>query len=171
MKNYLEQLNITVVSSAEGYTSSTTLSAETDVKIQDNKVWDTSSSANAFNSLTAGDVIRMTGWDEEENNGIFIVAEVESSGEWISLDRPLLEQTSVSSPGITMYDTPESWTVSGVAISESRVSAALNLSNPAAFSSTYFRVTDDDTVSSFAVFTEDSLGDDIAVYWADLSEG
>lgn len=153
--------------------SQTTTSLSSDTKILNEKVYDTSSSANAFSGLSAGDVIKMSGWDEAENNRIFLVTEVESSGEWIKVDKELkdVKAADVPSAGITVYTNPESLTISGVTTDDVLVDV-VNF-NSAASSATeldrdYFAITAANTVSSFAV--TDS-GDYIMVTWADLSKG
>ena len=125
MKNYMEQFRVTVVENAEKYTDpGKTLDGETELKVLKNKLYDTSSSANAFASLTAGDVIKMSGWEDykTENNGIFKVAEVDSSGEWVRFDLPLVDcpEDDIPSGGITMLNTPVSWTVTGVSVGNSK---------------------------------------------------
>ena len=175
MKNYMEQFKISVVENASVYSSSTTLSAVTDLKVLKNKLYDTSSSANAFASLTVGDVVKMTGWEDykTENNGIFKVAEKDSAGEWVRLDLPLIDCTEDDLPsgGITMYDTPASWTVTGVAVTTSYVMAALDLAADAAFSNAYFKVTAANTVSSFAAIEAGTATSEIVVFWADRTAG
>jgi len=73
MKNYMEQFRLGLVSGADDYTAAKTLTADTSVKVLKSKLYDTSSDANAFASLTVGTYVKMTGWDsgKEENNGIF----------------------------------------------------------------------------------------------------
>ena len=61
MKNYMEQFRVSVVENAAVYSDSKTLNGITDLKVLKNKLYDTSSSANAFSSLTAGDVVKVTG--------------------------------------------------------------------------------------------------------------
>lgn len=171
MKNYMEQFRMTLVSGADDYTAVAVLSGSTDVKIEKNKVWDTSSSANDFAALTVGNVIKMSGWAKEENNGIFKVVAKESAGEWIQLDTPLIDEASVDSPGVTMIKTPKTWTVAGVTTGASYVMGALDLTNYGAFGPEYFKVTAANTVSSFATLAGDTDGDSVVVYWANLSEG
>lgn len=171
MKNYMEQFRVTLVAGADDYTAVAVLSGSTDVKIEKNKVWDTSSSANDFAALVVGNIIKMSGWDKEENNGIFKVVAKESGGEWIQLDMPLIDEASVDSPGITMIKTPKTWTVAGVTVGGAEVLGALDLTNPGAFGPEYFKVTAANTVSSFATLAGDTDGDNVVVYWAKLSEG
>jgi len=62
MKNYMEQFRVSVVENAAVYDATNkTLDGITDLKVLKNKLYDTSSSANAFSSLTAGDVVKVTG--------------------------------------------------------------------------------------------------------------
>jgi len=175
MKNYMEQFRISVVENASVYSSSTTLSAETELKVLKNKLYDVSSSANAFASLTAGDVVKMTGWEDykTENNGIFKVAEVEAAGEWVKLDLPLIDCAEADLPtgGITMYDTPASWTVTGMTVGNSEVMAALDLAADAAHSKAYFKVTAANTVSSFAAIEAGTATSEVVVFWSDLTAG
>jgi hypothetical protein len=173
MKNYMDQFRMTVVAGTDDYTSSKTLNAVTDLKMIKGKLYDTSSSANAFASLTAGDVVKMSGWDDTAMNGIFKIVEVESSGEWVTFDTPLNDvlEDDIPSAGITMEDTPISMTVTGVAEGESKVLYALNMTDPAVAGPSYFKVTADNTVSSFADLSQDTSSEEIVVFWADLSEG
>lgn len=175
MKNYMEQFRVGLVTNADDYTAAKTLDAVTDLKVLKSKLYDTSSSANAFASLTAGDYIRMTGWEDykTENNGIFKVVEVEASGEWITVDRPLIDvpEADIPSGGITMYNTPKTWTLTGVAAGTSEIMGALDLTNHQAFGPEYFIVSAANTVKSFAEITSDTDGDEVAVFWADLSDG
>lgn len=172
MKNYMEQFRVSLVSDADDYTDVKVLDGDTDVKIQYNKLWDTSGdSVLEFASLVAGNVVKMSGWDKEENNGIFIVADVASDGEWVRFDMPLVEELTIDSPGITLLSTPKTWTVTGVAVGDAEVIGALDLTNHGAFGPEYFKVTAANTVSSFANLTGDTDGDDVVVYWAKLSEG
>lgn len=171
MKNYMEQFRMTLISGAADYTAVSVLNGSTDVKIEKNKVWDTSSSANDFAALAVGNIIKMSGWDKAENNGIFKVVAKETSGEWIQLDTPLIDEASIDSPGITMIKTPKSWTVAGVTVGGAKVMGALDLTNHGAFGPEFFKVTAANTVSSFATLAGDTDGDDVVVYWAKLSEG
>jgi hypothetical protein len=175
MKNYMEQFKLSVVENAAVYTAAKTLDVVTDLKVLKSKLYDTSSSADAFSSLTAGDVIRMTGWEDykTENNGIFKVTEVESSGEWIKVDIPLVDCTEDDIPtgGITMYHTPASWTVTGATEIGSKIMGALDLAADAAFSDSYFRVTAANTVSSFAEIEAGTATSEVVVFWADRTAG
>jgi hypothetical protein len=174
MKNYMEQFRVTVVDNAEKYTASTTLNAVTELKVLKNKLYDTSSSANAFASLHVADVIKMSGWADykTENNGIFKVAEVDSAGEWVRFDLPLVDcpEADIPSGGITMQDTPASWTVTGVSVGNSKVMAALDLADDDSYNTEYFKVTAANTVSSFAALAT-SATSEIVVFWADLTAG
>jgi hypothetical protein len=175
MKNYMEQFRIGLVSGAEDYTAAKTLDGETDLKVLKSKLYDTSSSANAFASLTAGDYVKMEGWEDykTENNGILRVVEVESAGEWVTFDRPLIDvpEADIPTGGITMYNTPKTWTVTGVAVADSKVMGAADLTNHEAFGPEDFRVTAANTVTSFAEISSDTDGDDVLVFWAKVSEG
>src|SRR6056297_381665 len=176
MKNYMEQFRVSVVENAAVYDASNkTLNGITDLKVLKNKLYDTSSSADAFSSLTAGDVVRVTGWEDykTENNGIFKVAEVDSSGEWVRFDLPLVDvpEDDIPTGGITMYNTPVSLTVTGVSVGNSKVMAALDLAADAAFSHSYFKVTADNTVSSFAAIEAGTATSEVVVFWSDLTAG
>jgi hypothetical protein len=173
MKNYMEQLRMTVVAGTDDYTSSKTLNAVTDLKMIKGKLYDTTSSADAFASLTAGDVVKMSGWDDTAMNGIFKITEVETNGEWVTFDRPLDDvlEADIPSAGITMEHTPVSMTVTGVTEKGAKVLYAINLTDPAVAGPEYFRVTADNTVSSFADLSQDTATEEILVFWADLSEG
>lgn len=172
MKNDSEQLRQAVVTSG-GNSQSKVLDAVTDIKILNEKIYDTSSSADAFDALSAGDVVKMEGFDQAENNRIFVVTEVESGGEWIKVDKELkdVREADVPSAGITMYKDPESLTVSGATTDDVLVEV-VNLnsaaSSPEEANRDYFAITDDDTVSSFA---ETDDGDVLLLTWADLSAG
>ena len=171
MKNYMEQFRATLVSNAADYTAVSVLSGVTDVKIEKNKVWDTSSSANDYAGLSVGNIIKMTGWAKAENNGIFKVVAKEASGEWIQLDSPLIDEPTVDSPGITMIKTPKSWTVTGVTVAGAKVMCAVDHTNVATFGPEYFKVTAANVVSSFATLSGDTDGDEVLVYWSDLTAG
>jgi len=175
MKNYMEQFRISVVENAAVYTSSTTISAETDLRVLKNKLYDTSSSANAFAALTAGAVIKMTGWEDykTENNGIFKVAEVASDGEWVRFDTPLVDcpEDDIPTGGITIYKTPATWTVAGVTVDGAKVMGALDLAADAAFSADYFKVTAANTISSFAAIEAGTATSEVVVFWADRTAG
>lgn len=175
MKNYMEQFRIALVSGADDYTAAKTLDADTDLKVLKSKLYDTSSAANAFASLSAGDYVKITGWEDykTENNGILRVVDVASDGEWVTFDRPLIdvEEDDIPSGGITMYNTPKTWTVTGVTVANAYVMGALDLTNHEVFGPEDFRVTAANTVSSFAEIDSDTDGDDIVVYWAKITEG
>lgn len=173
MKNYMDQLRMTVVGGTDDYTDAKTLTAETDLKMIKGKLYDTSSSANAFASLTAGSVVRMTGWDDSAMNGIFKIVEKGSSGEWVTFDRPLNDvlEDDIPSGGITMYKTPVSMTVAGVTEKGAKILYALNLTDPSVAGPEYFKVTAANTVSSFADLNQDTSTEEILVFWADVSEG
>lgn len=172
MKNSAEQIRVGFATSA-GNTQTKVLDAVTDVKILNEKVYDTSSSADAFSALSAGDVIKMEGWNEAENNRIYTVTDVEPGGEWIKVDKELkdVRAADVPSAGITMYKTPESLTVSGVTVNDA-ISDVVNFntgtSSAEAVDKDYFAITAADTVSSFSVT---DAGDVLQIYWADLSAG
>lgn len=173
MKNYMDQLRMTVVAGTADYTSSKTLDAVTDLKMIKGKLYDTSSSADAFASLTAGDVVKMTGWDDSAMNDIFKIVDKESGGEWVAFDRPLDDVLAgdIPSGGITMEDTPVSMTVAGVTETGSKILYGLNLTDPAVAGADYFKVTAANTVSSFADLSQDTSTEEILVFWADVSEG
>lgn len=173
MKNYMDQFRMTVVGGTDDYTAAKTLDAETDLKMIKGKLYDTTSSADAFASLTAGDVVRMTGWDDSAMNGIFKIVEVESSGEWVTFDKPLDDvlEDDIPTGGITMYNTPISMTVAGVTETGAKVLYALNLTDPSVAGPEYFKVTAANTVSSFADLNQDTATEEILVFWADVSEG
>jgi hypothetical protein len=115
----------------------------------------------------------MTGWDDSSMNGIFKIVEVESSGEWVTFDTPLDDvlEDDVPTAGITMYNTPISMTVTGVTEKGAKVLYALNLTDPSVAGAEYFKVTADNTVSSFADFDQATDSEEILVFWADVSEG
>src|SRR6056297_265997 len=126
MKNYMEQFRVSVVENAAVYDASNkTLDGITDLKVLKNKLYDPSSSADAFSSLTAGDVVRFTGWEDytTTNNGIFKVAEVYSSGEWLRFDLPLVDvpEDDIPTVGITMYVTLVTFTMTGVSVGNSKI--------------------------------------------------
>ena len=173
MKNYMDQFRMTVVGGTDDYTSSKTLDGETDLKMIKGKLYDTSSSATAFASLTAGSVVRMTGWDDDAMNGIFKIVEMGNSGEWVTFDKPLDDvlEADIPTGGITMYNTPVSMTVTGVTETGAKVLYALNLTDPSVAGPEYFKVTADNTVSSFADLNQDTATEEILVFWADVSEG
>jgi hypothetical protein len=173
MKNYMDQLRLAVVAGTGDYSDSKTLDAVSDLKMIKGKLYDTSSSADAFSSLSAGSVVRMTGWDDSSMNGIFKIVEVESSGEWVTFDTPLDDvlEDDVPTAGITMYNTPISMTVTGVTEKGAKVLYALNLTDPSVAGAEYFKVTADNTVSSFADFDQATDSEEILVFWADVSEG
>ena len=171
MKNYSEQIKVAAVDSTAfaPATANTVLSGDTDVKIEKSKVVDTSgNSSGAFSGLSAGDVIYMTGWDQPENNGIFTVVGTEDDYKKLILDYPLLDEAEPSSGGVTMHDTPQEETVSGVEAGTCVVTGVTNIENPlAVYDANLFKVTDDNEVSHFA----ETDGDNILIIWADLSLG
>lgn len=173
MKNYMEQLRMTVVAGTDDYSSTKLLDGVSDLKMIKGKLYDTTSSADAFSTLTAGDVVKVSGWDDDAMNGIFKITDKESGGEWVTFDRPLDDvlAADVPSAGITMETTPVSMTVAGVTESGAKVLYALNLTDPSVAGADYFRVTADNTVSSFADLNQDTTTEEILVFWADLSEG
>lgn len=175
MKNYMEQFRATLATGAEDYTAAKTLDAVTDLKVLKSKMYDTSSSADAFSSLSAGDYVKITGFDDyvTENNGILKVVDVDSSGEWVTFDRPLIDITEddIPSAGITMYNTPKTWTVTGVTTANAYIAGALDLTNPESFGPEDFRVSADNTVTSFAELDSDTDGDNVVVFWAKVTEG
>ena len=173
MKNYMEQLRMTVVEGTDDYTSAKTLTAETELKMIKGKLYDTSSSANAFASLTAGAVVKMSGWDDSSMNGIFKIVEKEAAGEWVTFDTPMMDvlEADVPTAGITMEHTPVSMTVTGVTVGGAKVLYGLNLTDPTAVGADYLKVTAANTVSSFADFGQSTITESLLVFWADLSEG
>lgn len=175
MKNYMEQFRLGLVSGADDYTAAKTLTADTEVKVLKGKLYDTSSDADAFASLTVGTYVKITGFDsgKEENNGIFRLTAKESGGEWVTFDRPLVdvEEDDIPSGGITMYNTPKTWTLAGVTATDSKVMGAFDLTNYEAFGPEDFKVTAANTITSFAEIDSDTDGDEILVFWAKVSEG
>ena len=171
MKNYSEQIKVAAVDSTAfaPATQNTVLSSDTDVKIEKSKVVDTSgNSSGAFSGLSAGDVIYMTGWDQPENNGIFTVVGTENDYKTLILDYPLLDEAEPSSGGVTMWDTPQEETVTGIKASNCVVTGATNIENPLdVYDASLFKVTAENEVSHFAA----TDGDNILIIWADLSLG
>jgi len=170
--NYNERLRTDLVSAGGGSTSSI-LSGNTDVKIKDNVLYDTTSNPTAFSGLSAGDTIKMTGWDQTENNGIMDVVEVESSGEWVSVTVSLVDVASNDVPagGITVDKAGEFWTVSDMT-KKDYVNDAVNFNvsseGPSNISASDVGVTSNGEVACFA--STDS-GDSILVIWSDGSKG
>jgi hypothetical protein len=177
MKNYMEQFRVTIIEDAADYVaaSNSTLSGISELKVLKNKLYDTSSDADAFASLTADDVVKMSGWEDykTENNGIFKVAEVDSGGEWVRFDMPLVDcpEDDIPSGGITLLHTPASWAVTGVSVGNAEVMAAVDMDENEAFAAEYFKVTADNIVSSFAEISGGTDVNTVAVYWADLTDG
>lgn len=174
MKNYMEQFRMAVVENAPYYPNSKTLDGATELKVLKNKLYDTSSSANAFASLSAGDVVKMSGWGDykNENDGIFTVAEVEAHGEWIKFDLPLVDckEADIPSGGITMLDDPVEWTVAGVSVGNASIMAVASLTDDETFQATDFKVTGANTVTSFAELSTSATAE-VLVVWADLTAG
>jgi hypothetical protein len=173
MKNYSEQIRTDIVASAGNtQTMHGTVDGYSDIKIKKGKIIDTSSSADAFSGQSAGDVIKMYGWNEIENNRIFTITEVASDGEWIRVDKELKDETAPSSAGASIETGSEELTVTGVSVDDVIVDAVnfnTSSSSPASVSGRdYMAITAADTVTSFYVA---DAGDDIFVTWADLSEG
>lgn len=171
-KNYNETIRNSIAASG-GSSQTSVISSVTDIKILDEKIYDTSSSANAFAALSAGDVIYMEGWDEDENNRVFTVTEVESAGEYIKVDKELkdVKEADIPSAGITMYKSPESLTVSGITVDDV-ITDVVNFNTAASSSAEldkkYFAVTAADTVANFAVVDS---GDSLMISWAQMSAG
>lgn len=175
MKNFMEQLKVTMVNGAEDYTSSKVLNAETDVRVYKGKLYDTSSDANDFAALVAGNVVKIVGFADfkTENNGIFKVVAIGPGGAWVQLDRPLVDvdEEDIPSGGITMEKTPASWTIAGLIPGKHEIMAVIDMSTTEAFNSQYFKVTANNTITSFANLAGDTDGDTVAVVWADLMAG
>lgn len=172
LKNSAEQIRTTPVVSENGHSQSIMLSSS-DLKIKSEKVYDTSSPKDAFSSgLLVGDVIMMSGWTYSENNRVFIVTDIESSGEWIKVDKQLVNEGAALEV-ITIENDPESLTVTGITTSDvvtDVVNANSTSSSAEAADASKVRVTDTDTntVSSFIVT---DAGDELWVTWANLSAG
>ena len=173
MKNWSEQLRQDIVASGGNAESKHgTVDGYSDIKIQNSKIIDTSSSEDAFSGQSVGDVIKMEGWSYAENNRIFTITEKESGGKWIKVDKELKDETSPESAGATIYTGSEELTVTGVTTNDAIVDA-VNLnsssSSPESVSGRdYMAITAANTVTSF--YVADS-GDDLLITWADLSEG
>jgi hypothetical protein len=148
------------------------LDAVTDIKILNEKVYDTSSSADAFAGQSVGDIIKMYGWNKTENNRIFKITEVASDGEWIRVDKEVKDETAPSSAGATIETGSEDLTVTGISVDDVIVDAMnfnTSASSPASVSGRdYMDVFAANTVTSFYVA---DAGDDIMVTWAQLSAG
>ncbi len=177
MKNYSEQIRQDFAISV-GNTESKLVDGSSDLKIKNAKITDTSSSADLFNSKSAGDVIKMTGWSYTENNRIFVITEVDSDGEWIKVNKELKDESSPESAGATIYEGDgagtgnEDLTVTGVTTDDVIVDAANysgGATSPVALNGRdYMAITANDTVTSFY---EATTGDALLIQWADLSEG
>lgn len=173
MQNYSEQIKQATVAGTN-YSESTVVSGVGSLKIKDEKVYDTSSSADAFSSLSAGDIIKMEGWPNygAENNRIFTVTKVDSDGEWIKVDKELKDVPESDVSSVTIYKSPASLSVSDVTANDVVTAVAImdttssSVSNPSADD---FAITSEGTVSHFDtnIATEDVL----LVTWADLSLG
>jgi len=170
--NYNERFRSDLVSAGGGSTSSI-LSSNTDVKITGNVLYDTTSNPTAFSGLAAGDTIKMTGWDQTENNGIMDVVEVESLGEWIKVTGHLVDvaNNDVPAGGITIDKASEFFTISDMT-KKDYVNDAVNFNvsseGPSNISPSDLGVTNDGKVACFA--SNDS-GDSIVVFWSDVSQG
>ncbi len=175
MKNWSEQLrHDIVVSGGNSENKHSNVDGYSDIKIQNSKITDTSSSEDAFSASgdSVGDVIKMEGWSNAENNRIFTITEKESGGKWIKVDKELKDETSPESAGATIYVGSEELTVENVTTDDVIVDA-VNFSggatSPVALTGRdSMEITDDDTVTSFY---EASNGDALLVTWANLSEG
>lgn len=173
MKNMAEQLRLEgVTSGGNNQTEHSTVDGYSDIKIQKGKIIDTSSSADAFSGDSVGDVIKMYGWNKEENNRIFVITDKESGGEWIKVDLEVKDESSPSSAGATIETGSEDLTVTGATIDDVIVDA-VNLegmaTSPVALDGkSYMRITADDTATSFYDASE---GDSLLIMWAALSEG
>ena len=173
MKNYSEQIKQETVAGTN-YSSSTVVSGVGHLKIKDEKIYDTSSSADAFASLSAGDVIKMEGWPKygDENNRIFTVTGKASDDSWITVDKEIKDVPEKDVSSVTIYDSPASLTVSGVTAYDVITSVSImdtassSVSNPSVDG---FAITADDTVSHFDANIATS--DVLLVTWADLSLG
>ncbi len=174
MKNWIETFRADIVTSAgNAEVAHGTVNSYDDIKIENSKITDTSSGANAFAGQTAGDVIKMTGWDDEENNRIFIITEVDGDGEWIKVDKEVKDATEPSSGGATIYTGSEELTLTGASTSDvimdaCSFNAAVSSFPESMAGKTNMRITAADTVTSFAVAT---AGDLIQIFWGDMSEG
>ena len=169
MKNYNEQLRLSLVTSG-GSSPSTVVNASTAIEAKgygENKFKATS--GTPFSTLSAGDVIKVSGFGKEELDSVFTVLEVGDSGAWIKVNKPLIEAKAGNE--ITVVKAGELWEISGLT-AEDYVNDAVNL-NTASSAATEISpddlaVTQDGKVAVFA--TLDS-GDQILVLWSDVSKG
>ena len=173
MKNYNECLRMDI-KSPTGSSASSIASSKTDIKIKDRKVYDTSSSADAFSGLSAGDTIKMTGWEQDENNGIMDVVEVESAGEWFTVTAALINVAEADTPsaGITVQKAGEKITVNSDMTKYDEINDVVNLngsaSSPADMTKANFGITNDGTVACFETVESD---DQLLFLWSDMSAG
>lgn len=171
--NYNECIRFSFVTAGGGSTTSV-LSGVTDVKVRDRKIYDTSSSADAFSGLSAGDAIKISGFDDDACNGITDVVEVESSGEWIKVNIPLFDipSSDIPSAGITITKAAEILTVHSDMTSKDYINDVANFntasSSPADTTYGNFGVTND---GKMAVFGSLDSGDVLGVLWSKTSQG
>lgn len=172
MQNDAEQVKQATVAGTN-YSSSTVVSGTGDLKIRQEKVYDTSSSADAFSGLSVGNVIKMDGWPYyAENNRVFTVTEVGPGGEYIKVDKELKDVAESKVSNVTIYNSPATLSVSGVTVNDVVTNVAImdtTASSVASVSATDFAITDIDTISHFDANIATS--DVLLVTWANLSLG
>ena len=163
MKNYNEQLRLSLVTSG-GSSPTTVVSASTAIEAKgygENKFKATS--GTPFSTLSAGDVIKVSGFGKEELDSVFTVLEVGDSGAWIKVNKPLIDASAGNE--ITVVKAGELWEISGLT-AEDYVNGAINLTANAEVND--LAVTEDGKV---AVFDSTTDGDKILVLWSDTSRG
>lgn len=174
MKNWSEEIRMDL-KSPTGSSASTVVNASSDIYVKDgNTFYDNSSSGDAFSGLSAGNVIKVSGYGETLNDRIFTVTDKESNGLWIKVDKSLKDvpASEVPSAGITVETPGETITVNSDMTKYDEVLDVVNLnsasSDPADMTGSDFGVNHNGTVSCFAT-TESN--DQLLFIWKDSSRG
>ena len=176
MKNWSEQIRLSGASGST-YSEQKVIDGSGSVKIRNEKIYDTSSSADAFSAgttVSVGDVIKMSGWPNysEENNRIFTVTDKASDGEWIKVDKELKDVPESDVSSVTIEKSSSTLSVSGVTTDDVLTDVVVletSASSTSEPSIDDYAITADDTVTHFD--TGLASDDVLLVNWADMSKG
>ena len=178
MKNYNEALRMDIAVPGGGDPTSV-VSGKTDIKVKEGKVYDTSSSQDAFSSLSAGDTVKLSGFDSDKiqgrNNKIATVTDVESGGHYFKVDKTLVNvaESDIPDAGIDVEKSTDEFTVNSDMTKYDYVNDVVILTTSATstadLSKDDFGVTNDGNVASFTSALEST--DTVLVLWSDGSLG
>lgn len=176
-KNDAEQVTQIVMTPG---TTSTSSESTSSLKIDGQKIYDTSSSKDFFNDAgyDIGSVIKVSGFGNQyrENNRIFEVVDKESGGEYIQVDKEIKDVSEADMPSVSFERNPNNTDISSLVQEDITindvVTDAVNFrsasSSPAVVDETQLAITDTNQISSFAATDVD---DQLLVTIADLSKG